>query len=165
VSSLDTSNKGLLARLPLADDKSPLREMSARERTTADYRGSGMTVGPHPITHLRPHLQKAGVLPAASLDKCRDGNWVKVAGQVIIRQRPPTAKGMCFVTLEDESGFVNVVITPDLYEKNRLTLIMSSALLVAGHLERRDGVTHLRGKEFESLDKESDQTIPSRDFR
>jgi len=165
VSSLDTSNKGLLARLPLADDKSPLREMSARERTTADYRGSGMTVGPHPITHLRPQLQKAGVLPAASLDKCRDGNWVKVAGQVIIRQRPPTAKGMCFVTLEDESGFVNVVITPDLYEKNRLTVIMSSALLVAGHLERRDGVTHLRGKEFESLDEESDQTIPSRDFR
>ena len=165
VSSLDTSNKGLLARLPLANDKSPLREMSAWERTSADYRGSGMTVGPHPITHLRAHLQKAGVLPAASLDKKSDGDWVKVAGQVIIRQRPPTAKGMCFVTLEDESGFVNVVITPDMYEKNRLTVIMSSALLVSGRLERRDGVTHLRGQKFESLDGESDQTIPSRDFR
>jgi len=164
VASLETSERGLLARLSPPADRSPLARMSAAERTAADYRNAGLTVGPHPITHLRDELRRRGVLPAASLGHKPDGARVRVAGQVIARQRPPTAKGMCFITLEDESGFANVVVTPDRFAAHRRALVTSRALIVSGRLERREGVINVRGESFEPLGEAGDPAPRSRDF-
>ncbi len=83
---------------------------------------------------------------------------------VIVRQRPSTAKGMTFLTLEDETGLANVVVTPPVWERNRSLLVSSRALLVAGRLERRDGVVGVRGEVFEALDHRLPGSAASRDF-
>jgi error-prone DNA polymerase len=137
--------------------------MDAAERTAADLALGGATTGPHPLAHLRAGLRRRGVLPAAALGRQPDGRSVRVAGLVIIRQRPGTAKGMCFVTLEDESGLANVVITPDRYRAHRELLVGARALLAAGRLERRDGVTNVRAERLEPLAPPPGE-VPSRDF-
>ena len=131
--------------------------------TRADLVHAGMTTGPHPLAHLRPGLRAQGILPAASLPLQPNGRQVRVAGLVITRQRPGTAKGMCFLTLEDESGLANVVITPDVFDANRPLIVGAHALLVAGKLENRDGVTNLRAEHFERLEGRPPE-VPSRDF-
>jgi error-prone DNA polymerase len=138
--------------------------MSAAERTAADYQNATLTVGPHPFSHLRSQLRRHGVLPAAALTHQADGSWVRVAGVVITRQRPPTAKGMCFLTLEDESGLCNVVVTPPLFESQRALIVTAMGLLVEGRLQRRDGVTNLRAERFHEL-REPTPAPPSHDFR
>ena len=163
VSALETEGRGLLARLPHPTDASPLPKMNALERTTADLKNVGMTTGPHPFAHLRPALRARGILPAAVLPQQLDGRQVSVAGMVITRQRPRTAKGMCFLTLEDETGLCNIVITPDLFEQNRPVVVGASGLVVAGRLECKDGVTNLRARSFERLEGDTPE-IPSRDF-
>ena len=89
---------------------------------------------------------------------------MKVAGVVITRQRPQTARGMCFITLEDESGLANIIVTPDRFDQHRLVLVTSSALIVEGPLQRRAGVTNIRGQRFEPLARHG-SSQPSRDFR
>ncbi|HUT99919.1 MAG TPA: error-prone DNA polymerase [Myxococcota bacterium] len=165
VAALDDSGRGLIDRLPLPSDKCPLPRMDARGRTAADYRNSGMTVGPHPVAHLRSWLRGRGVLPAAALEKQPHGRMLKVAGQVITRQRPRSARGMCFLTIEDESGLANVVITPDVFERQRLLVVSSAALIVSGRLECHKGVTNLRATRFESIDENDTPSTPSHDFR
>lgn len=131
---------------------SPLADMDPVERTLADYRGSGVTVGPHLMAHWRPHLNARGTLPARSLAHCAHEQWVRVAGHVIVRQRPGTAKGFCFLTLEDETGLANVVLTPALFERYR-TLIHTAALLEAeGPLQKVDGVIHVRACRLRPLE-------------
>jgi len=164
VSSLYAGDRGLLTRIAPKAGKSPLARMTPKERTAADYKNAALTTGPHPLAHLRKTLRARGVLPAASLAKQPHGRRVKVAGVVITRQRPQTARGMCFITVEDESGLCNIVITPDRFEQNRRVLVTSSALIIEGRLERRDGVTNLRGQRFEPLARHSPDQ-PSRDFR
>ncbi len=161
--ALETEGRGLLARLPPPADRSPLAEMDAAERTAVDLALGGATTGPHPLAHLRAGLRRRGVLPAAALGRQPDGRSVRVAGLVIIRQRPGTAKGMCFLTLEDESGLANVVITPDRYRAQRALLVGARALLVSGRLERRDGVTNVRAERLEPLAPPPGE-VPSRDF-
>jgi len=130
---------------------SPLSEMSAVERTLADYTNSGITVGPHIMQHLRDELARDGVLCAIDLKKARNGQWVKIAGLVIVRQRPGTAKGFCFLTLEDETGTSNAVVVPDMFQRHR-ALIHSAALLqVEGPLQKVDGVLHVRARRFTPL--------------
>ena len=163
VAALETDGRGLLARLPPPGDPSPLSEMTAAERTAADLRASGLTVGPHPFAHLRPALRARGVLPAAALLRARHGSEVRVAGMVITRQRPGTARGMCFLTLEDETGLCNVVVTPDVFAAHRRLLVTEPGLIVQGPLERRDGVTNLRAARLDPL-AEPTPAIPSRDF-
>ena len=87
-----------------------------------------------------------------------------VGGRVITRQRPATAGGMCFITLEDETGLANVVVTPDVFERNRPLVVGASGLVVSGQLERRDRVTNLKAQGFELLGDGSEPGIPSRDF-
>ncbi len=164
VSALTTDDRGLLARLPLPADRSPLPEMTAAERTAADMKNAGLTTGPHLLSHLRPALRRRGVLPAAALPKQPHGRRVTVAGLVITRQRPATARGMCFITLEDETGLANVVVTPDVFERNRPLVVGASGLVVSGQLERRDRVTNLKAQGFELLGDGSEPGIPSRDF-
>jgi error-prone DNA polymerase len=98
-----------------ASDALPLQQMNTEERLVADYAGTGLTVGKHPMHYRRQELQSRNVLSAAELRRCRDGEYVKAAGCVIARQRPGTAKGFIFLSMEDETGIANVIVTPDLY--------------------------------------------------
>ncbi len=132
-------------------DPCPLAPMKPLERLDADYRGSGMTTGPHPMHYLREPLQALGVLPAVQLEHHPNGRWVRVAGAVITRQRPGTAKGFVFLTLEDETGVSNVVVTPDKFQDNRVLVTGEPFLLVEGVLQKQDGVIHVRARVIKPL--------------
>jgi error-prone DNA polymerase len=134
----------LLARVRAPTAAAPLAAMTPFEETAADYATTHLTTGPHVMAHLRARLAREGVLAARDLERVPHGVPVRVAGHVIVRQRPGTAKGFCFVTLEDETGTANAVVTPPMYERWRVVLNTSPLLEVAGRLERVDGVTHVR---------------------
>jgi error-prone DNA polymerase len=118
--------------------------MTPRERVIADYAGTGLTIGPHPMALRRQELAQRGVLRAADLPRGRDGRRVRVAGAVITRQRPGTAKGFVFLTLEDETGIANVIVRPDLFSAERTTVVGEPFLLVEGTLQIQDGVTSVK---------------------
>jgi error-prone DNA polymerase len=141
----------LLARVRPPVPQAPLPQMTAYEETAADYTTTSLTVGPHVMTYLRPGLTARGVHTAAALARVRDGTAVRVAGHVIVRQRPGTAKGMCFLTLEDETGTANAFLTPPLFERWRVLLNTSALIEVQGLLEHRDGVTHVRALRLRRL--------------
>jgi error-prone DNA polymerase len=144
---------------------SPLPPMDDNERLHADYRGMGLTIGPHPMSLRRDDLALRGVLRAVDLSQARDGRRVRVAGMVITRQRPGTAKGFVFLTLEDETGISNIIIRPDLYATDRLTVVESSFLLVEGILQNQDGVTSIKAERMSKLDGMPDEAaIDSHDF-
>jgi error-prone DNA polymerase len=144
---------------------SPLDEMNISERLIADYSGTGLTVGPHPLTFRRRELAMRGVIPALDLPRQRAGRRVRTAGMVITRQRPGTAKGFVFLTLEDETGISNIIIRPDLYAADRLTVVESSFLLVEGILQNQDGVTSIKAERMSKLDGMPDEAaIDSHDF-
>jgi error-prone DNA polymerase len=123
---------------------SPLRAMSPEERLVADFSGTGMTVGLHPMGYHRTEMKKLGVRSAIELAALPDGTFVRVAGGVIVRQRPGTAKGFCFLSLEDETGIANAIITPQVYEKNHLVIVHQQFLLVEGPLQNQDGVVSVK---------------------
>jgi error-prone DNA polymerase len=141
----------------------PLKQMDTGERLVADYAGTGLTVGRHPMHYWREELKGSDVLSAAELRGRRDGEWVKAAGCVIARQRPGTAKGFIFISMEDETGIANVIVTPDLYERERVTVVRSKFLLVEGMLQNQDGVIHIKASTLTAL---SDRAIAmqSHDF-
>jgi error-prone DNA polymerase len=122
----------------------PLEQMNTEERLVADYAGTGLTVGRHPMYYRRQELQQKDVLSSAELKKCRDGEYVRTAGCVIARQRPGTAKGFIFISMEDETGIANVIVTPKLYEQDRLVVTRSKFLLVEGTLQNQDNVVHVK---------------------
>ena len=144
-------------------DPCPLAPMNPLERLDADYRGSGMTTGPHPMHYLREPLHALGVLPAVQLEHHPNGRWVRVAGAVITRQRPGTAKGFVFLTLEDETGVSNVVVTPDKFQDNRVLVTSERFLLVEGVLQKQDGVIHVRARVIKPL-KHVTLEMASHDF-
>jgi len=130
---------------------SPLRPMNAGERLQADYAGMGLTIGPHPMALRRDEMALRGVLRASDLPHARDGRRVRVAGMVITRQRPGTAKGFVFLTLEDETGVANVIVRPDLFDRDRLTVIGQPFLLVEGVLQHQDGVMSVRAERLQGI--------------
>jgi error-prone DNA polymerase len=145
---------------------SPLREMTPFEQTFADYRGTGLTTGPHLMAHLRRELRRRGILSARDLRRIPDGRWVRTAGVVIVRQRPASAKGMLFVTLEDETGTSNVVIYPDLFQRHRAVIQTAGLLLVEGPIQNQEGVIHVRGRHFRPIPLDLSAALPpSHDFR
>ena len=161
---MERDPSSLLARVRPAAGDAPLPPMSPFEETAADYAATHLTAGPHIMAHLRAGLRAEGVLATRDLEHMPNGAHVRVAGQVIVRQRPGTAKGMCFLTLEDETGTANAVVTPPLYERARVVLNTSPLLEVEGRLERVDGVTHVRAARFRRL--EAPAEVPeSHDYR
>jgi error-prone DNA polymerase len=130
----------------------PLADMTAEERLVADFAGTGMTTGPHPMALERAVLDSAGVLRAADLPGLQDGRWVKVAGAVIVRQRPGTARGFFFITMEDETGLANIIVQPQVYEAEKAALTTSSFLMVEGTLQNRDGVTSVKARRIDRLE-------------
>jgi error-prone DNA polymerase len=142
---------------------SPLPEMSPLEETLADYHGASITLGPHPIAYLRAGLRERGVTAAADLPKLENGARVTTAGSIIVRQRPGTAKGLLFMTLEDETGMSQAIVTPDLLEQHRKLLVAASGLAVEGVLQKRDGSLSVKAERFWPLDDLA--RTPSHDFR
>ncbi|HUD73817.1 MAG TPA: OB-fold nucleic acid binding domain-containing protein, partial [Terracidiphilus sp.] len=141
-----------------------LRSMSTDERLTADYSGTGLTTGPHPMTYRRVMLRSTGVLSAEELSqKHRSNSPVRIAGCVIARQRPGTAKGFVFLSLEDETGIANVILTPDVFERDRMIVTRSRFLLIEGTLQNQDGVIHVKAQHVLPLDITS-AAITSHDF-
>jgi error-prone DNA polymerase len=134
----------LLETIPRPDLASPLRRMTDEERLVADFRGTGMTVGPHPMAYHRERLDKMGVLRAQHLGNLPSGRKVRVAGAVIARQRPGTAKGFVFLSLEDETGVSNAIVTPDRFQQNRLLLATERFLIIDGTLQNQDGVISVK---------------------
>jgi error-prone DNA polymerase len=141
----------------------PLRPMTADERLAADYAGTAVTLGPHPMALRRAALVRAGVVRAGDLRGRADGERVRVAGSVVVRQRPGTAKGFVFLSLEDETGIANVIVTPGLFARDRLVLVTAPLLLVEGILQSQDGVISVRAQRVEPMAARG-HAIPSHDF-
>ena len=137
---------------------------NAEERLVADYSGTGLTVGRHPMYYRRAQLQQQGVLSALDLRNHKNGEFVRTAGCVIARQRPGTAKGFIFLSMEDETGIANVIVTPDLYERERLQVTTSKFLLAEGALQNIDGVIHVKATHLIVL-TDSALSLQSHDFR
>ena len=148
---------------PISHSGSPLAPMTPIERMTADFAGTGMTIGPHPMTFHRPQMVLKGVLRTVDLPGQRPGRRVRVAGCVITRQRPGTAKGFVFLTLEDETGVGNVIITPDVYDQQRLLIVDAAFVIVEGILQHQDGVTAVKAERLSVL-QGVPVTIESHDF-
>ena len=145
------------------DGNSPLQQMSLTERVDADFRGTGLTIGKHPVAYHRGELNKLKALRAIDIRKLRNGTFVRVAGWVIVRQRPGTAKGFMFLSLEDETGVSNIIVTPQLFEKYRLELVGHSFLLIEGALQNQDNVISVKASHVQPLSLKIAGT-PSHDF-
>ena len=142
---------------------SPLVPMMVEERLIADFRGTGMTVGPHPMAYHRAAMKKQGVRRAVELEKLRNGTPVRVAGSVIARQRPGTAKGFVFLSMEDETGIANAIITPQLFDEHRAMIVHNQFLLIEGTLQNQDNVISVKAKVIRPLDITRAETT-SHDF-
>ena len=142
---------------------SPLAEMADVERLAADYAGTSVTLGPHPMSLRRAALRARGVRSARDLAGVEDGARVHVAGSVIVRQRPGTAKGFVFLSLEDETGIANVIVTPPVFARHRLALVSEPYLVVEGIAQRQDGVISVRAIRAQGLPVLGHH-IPSHDF-
>lgn len=129
----------------------PLRQMDTGERLIADYAGTGLTIGKHPMHYRRAELHRQQILSARELRAFRDGEFVRTAGCVIARQRPGTAKGFVFLSMEDETGIANVIVTPDLYNRNRLLVSRTKFLMVEGLLQNQDDVIHVKAVRLSAL--------------
>jgi error-prone DNA polymerase len=159
-----TRSPGLLYQdLAEEDGNSPLLKMTIPERLDADFRGAGLTIGKHPVAYHRGELNKLGVLRAIDIGKKRHGTIVRVAGWVIVRQRPGTAKGFMFLTLEDETGVSNIIVTPQFFDRNRLELVEHPFLLVEGALQNQDNVISVKASRVQPLWLKV-ATTPSHDF-
>ncbi|HYN01386.1 MAG TPA: error-prone DNA polymerase [Vicinamibacteria bacterium] len=130
-----------LRNAPGGAGDSPLPEMAFPERLASDLAGTGLTVGPHPVSLYRAELHERGVRRAVELPRLADGERVRVAGAVICRQRPGTAAGFLFLTLEDETGLVNVIVRPDLFHREHAVLVGEAVLEVDGVLQATDGLS------------------------
>ncbi|HKY30387.1 MAG TPA: error-prone DNA polymerase [Pyrinomonadaceae bacterium] len=153
----------LFKELQETNASSPLVPMTLPERMNADFRGTGLTIGKHPVAHHRSELNKLGAARAIDIAGIRDGTAVRVAGWVIVRQRPGTAKGFVFLTLEDETGVANVIVTPQLFDKNRVALIDHPFLLIDGILQNQDNVVSVKARKVQPLFLKV-AAAPSHDF-
>jgi error-prone DNA polymerase len=154
----------LLDGIPEQDPDCPLDQMTVIERLDADLARTGMTVGRHPMAHVRKEMDRLGITRADRLEKIRNNIWVKIAGCVIARQRPGSAKGFMFMSLEDETGLMNAIVTPDFFDQNRLVLLESRFLIVEGPIQNVDGVINIKARKLSSLPIGAAIATASHDF-
>jgi error-prone DNA polymerase len=133
------------------DERSPLARMNQEERLVADFRGTGLTVGPHPMAYKRDWLNAMGIRRASELRDLPTGKRLRIGGCVITRQRPGTAKGFVFLSLEDETGVANAIVRPDLFHENRLLLTSERFLAIEGILQNQDNVISVRAERVQPL--------------
>ena len=152
--------------VPSADDTqslSPLEPMDCEERLAADIQGTGLTFEHHPMAQHRPLLKRQGFVTAAGLAALPDKSLVSIAGSVIVRQRPGTAKGFVFLSLEDETGIANIIITPPLFEKEHVTVVHQPFLMIRGTLQNQDGVVSVKASQIVPLPYRQPEIV-SHDF-
>jgi error-prone DNA polymerase len=142
---------------------SPLDPMQPVERLEADFATMHLTTGPHPMAYIRKSLP-SDIWRSTDLPLAEDGSLIRVAGLAICRQRHGTAKGFVFISLEDEMGISNVIVTPSLFEKNRLTITQETFLLIEGIFQFRSGVINIRAKKIERLPAFELETSDAHDF-
>ncbi|KRA62595.1 DNA polymerase [Caulobacter sp. Root656] len=145
------SQAPLLAGLPLFEDAVALPTMALPQQVAEDYRTTSLSLKAHPLRFFRPQLERLNVTPAERLKGVRDGRRVSVGGLVLIRQRPGTAKGVVFLTLEDETGVANAVVWKDCFDAHRRTVMSASFLIVHGKVQAADGVIHVVAEGFTDL--------------
>ncbi len=136
----------LLEELPEPDSSSPLLPMDHEERLIADFHGTGLTVGPHPMAYRRAEMKTLDIRSACELSHIPDGKHVRIGGCVIARQRPGTAHGFVFLSLEDETGIANAIIRPDLLQKNRMLVTSERFLMIEGILQNQDNVISVKAE-------------------
>jgi error-prone DNA polymerase len=153
----------LLQALPEQDKQSPLAQMTIDDRLAADFRGTGVTVGPHPMAYHRSTLSRMGIVCARDLQRLSDGRKTRIAGCVIARQRPGTAKGFVFLSLEDETGISNAIVTPRVYEQYRRLVTYGKFLLLEGKLQNQENVVSVKIETVRSLEV-SELEVRSHDF-
>jgi error-prone DNA polymerase len=153
----------LLAGIVEPDAPSPLLRMTTEERLVADYGGTGLSIDHHPLFYRRRELREKGAKTARDLASLRDGAKVLVAGLVITRQRPGTAKGFIFLSLEDETGIANAIITPDFYAKNTMTVLNERFVMIEGRLQNKENVIHVKAEKIMPLEAGMIET-PVRNF-
>ncbi len=154
----------LLKPVSELEAKTPLRAMTLEERLVADRSGIGMTIGKHPMAYRRDEMNQLRVIPAAGLPSIRDGRKVRVAGNVIVRQRPGTAKGVMFLSLEDETGISNVVILPEVFEEQKREILTHAWVLVEGKMQNVDSVIHILAERVVALPDPLRVGVVSHDF-
>jgi error-prone DNA polymerase len=153
----------LLEQTAEPDKPSPLQPMNHEERLVADFHGTGLTVGPHPMAYRRQWLNAMGIRRAVELRDLPTGKRLRIGGCVITRQRPGTAKGFVFISLEDETGVANAIIRPDLFHENRLLLASERFLAIEGILQNQDNVISVRAERVQPLFVTKAETV-SHDF-
>ncbi len=165
VYALPENEGDLFARVkPPPESSPPLPSLSERERVVADYQAIGACIDAHPMQLLRASLAKAGVASTAQVQAMRPGRKVQVAGMAIVRQRPETAKGMFFMTLEDEQGFANIVTTPDVFARYRRVARTALFALVSGVVERTGQVVNVKAESFKEIGLGEALPVATRDF-
>jgi error-prone DNA polymerase len=140
------------------DTASPLSRMSTEERLVSDFHGTGLTTGPHAMAYQRDRIRRMGIHSAIEVMNLPDGQEAMIAGCVITRQRPGTAKGLIFMTLEDETGTARVIVKPDFYENNRVAVLYERFVQVSGTIQNRDGVVNLIAKRIGPLSVSAAET-------
>jgi error-prone DNA polymerase len=156
----------LFAETETSEPEPKLDAMSAFEQVVADYGSVGLSLRDHPVRFLRPLLEQRSVVPASELTALGTGRWVTVAGLVLLRQRPSTAKGITFVTLEDETGVANLIVRPDVWERYHRAAKSATVMLAHGRLQNEAGVIHVLVAKLEDLSRMlSTVEARSRDFR
>jgi error-prone DNA polymerase len=141
----------LLLRQKTKEAQVPLPFMTAAQGVAEDYRTTSLSLRAHPVDFFREHLARAGAVPCVALATARNKRRLSVAGLVLVRQRPGTAKGVTFMTLEDETGIANIVVWRDVFEANRRLVMTASFLVVHGQVQSADGVVHVVAERFEDL--------------
>jgi error-prone DNA polymerase len=142
---------GWPSHIPAEDLNAPLPEMSVGEHVLEDYHAVGLTLRAHPMKLLRHRLHPLKITPSSGLVDAPVGRRIKVAGLVLVRQRPGTASGVIFMTLEDETGIANIIVWPKVFEQNRKTLLSARLVAVEGRLQREGLVIHVIAERMENL--------------
>ena len=164
IDALGRSGELFLGRDEATAGGSPLPEMTPDEEMSADFAGTHLSTGPHPVSFARAELDRRGVTRAGDLRQLRHGRRAQVGGVVIVRQRPGTAKGFVFLTVEDETGFANAIVTPQLFERDRRIILGANALVIHGVVQNQDGVVSIKADRFEPLGGRPSAIDVSHDF-
>ena len=156
----------LFARMEEPETPIALPAMSPYQEVLADYGSAGLSLRPHPMSFLRARLDKLRVVPAVRMGEMKTGKMLRVAGVVLLRQRPSTAKGITFVTLEDETGMINLIVRPDVWERHRKAARGAIAMLVTGYLQNEAEIIHVLTTRIDDLSGQLAELVTtSRDFR
>ncbi len=145
------------------NEVSPLKRMDVEERLVADFYGTGLTIGPHPMAYRRQELRRMGIMSAGELKTLPHNRPAIAAGCVITRQRPGTANGLIFLTLEDETGHANIIVMPDVYSAHPIPALHERFVRVEGIVQNQDGIVHLRAQRISALSVSAAATV-SHDF-